>query len=126
MQVRFIGSVLNFFLVNSACDSASKITKVQLAPGNNVEIAIDGSYVQNKLLHISAVIGITGDINRYQRLVSFPVYTSTVYINSIGHSPYGKTAQIYCINNTNGIYINILNGYTAGDNMIIDMLIPVE
>lgn len=118
MQARFIGSIFNFFSVNSADD-------IELIAGNNIGDIANNCYVKNDLLYLNAGVSVIGNLNRYQTLMTFMGYKVAKRTVSIGGTYDGKTAQIYCEPNTSNVYINTANGIKAGEYILVNLCVPV-
>lgn len=82
-------------------------------------------YIKNDILYLNAQAEVIGNLNRYQTLITILGYKATKTDISIGGTPYGKVAQIYCERNTNKILINAINGIAESDWILMNFCIPV-
>ena len=105
-------------LVNSAKD-------IEIIVGNNIGAVRNYCYIKNDILYLNAQAEVIGNLARYQAIITFPGYKATRTAISIGGTPDGKVAQIYCERDTNKILINTVNGIAVNDWILMNFCIPV-
>ena len=105
-------------LVNSAKD-------IEIIVGNNIGAVRNYCYIKNDILYLNAQAEVIGNLVRYQAIITFPGYKATRTAISIGGTPDGKVAQIYCERDTNKILINTVNGIAVNDWILMNFCIPV-
>lgn len=111
--------------VQDSIDSLSAEEDIEIVAGNNIGGVINYCYVKNDILYLNAQAEVVGNLARYQAIITFSGYKATRTAISIGGTPDGKVAQIYCERNTNKILINTINGIVANDWILMNFCIPV-
>ena len=118
MQIIFPHIQFQINSLNSAKD-------IEIIEGNNIGAVINYCYIKNDILYLNAQAEVIGNLARYQAIITFPGYKATKTAISIGGTPDGKVAQIYCERDTNKILINTANGIAVNDWILVNFCIPV-
>ena len=118
LQFQFLKILFLFYSLNSAKD-------IEIIVGNNIGAVRNYCYIKNDILYLNAQAEVIGNLARYQAIITFPGYKATRTAISIGGTPDGKVAQIYCERDTNKILINTVNGIAVNDWILMNFCIPV-
>ena len=114
--------LLFYYIILPPLNSAKDI---EIIVGNNIGAVRNYCYIKNDILYLNAQAEVIGNLARYQAIITFSGYKATRTAISIGGTPDGKVAQIYCERDTNKILINTVNGIAVNDWILINFCIPV-